>query len=149
NRVSDCDYFRDCGLRKEMFEQLVVTPLKGHFPAIAVNEDAYWGDLGVRYLWGLRSVPPTQVLQSLGKLGPDEPVDERDNPDLLILLDKVCPSRALGGGLGTLGPSPEPGPLAAVARRAPADLIRAISAPEWVGPEAAVIGGEPELDASD
>ncbi len=144
NRASDCDYFRECGLRKEMLERLVVSPLRDSFPAFALCDDAYWGDLGARFRWGLRSVPATRIAESLGALGPGQPVaaEAEDGSDLLELL--ASPASAGLEVLGTAGPQP----LVAAARRDPAAAIRAVAARAAVEPEPGALGGEPELSAA-
>ncbi len=123
NRTSDCGYFRDMGMRREMFDRLVVPAVRGRCPEFAILDEAYWGDLGVKYNWGLRSVPATNVLKSLtpgvGTLGPAEPV----NAELLALLeefpahaDDACSSRRCGrarsetnAGASRLGRTTGPG----------------------------------------
>lgn len=136
NRASDCDYFRERGMRREMFDRLVVPALRERFPKFAVLDEAYWGDLGVKYHWGLRSVPPTTVLKSLGPgmetLGPAEPV----NTELLALLEEFPPllvTPALPPGIEVLGVGSGLGHLVSVARQAPARLIQAVMAPAKTG----------------
>lgn len=149
NRASNCDYFRALGMRSEMFECLVVPNLTGRCPAFALQDEVYWGDLGARFLWGLRSVPRTDILESLG------PDDEdlaglSENGELLDLLSD--PALVLPGlpvdDLETLGVPRGPGRLTAAARQDPARTIRAIAAPERieVDPTPYVPGAERELD---
>jgi hypothetical protein len=152
NRSSDCDYFRDQGMRREMFNRLVVPAFQRRFPEFAVLDEVYWGDLGVNYLWGLQSIPPTIVLKSLGPsvetLGPAEPV----NPELLALLEEYPPvpiAPAIQPGVEVLGVGRALEHLITAARHAPARLIQAIIAPAKVQPGARprLPGGEPELTA--
>src|SRR4051794_1507872 len=108
NRASDCDYFRARGLRNEMLKRIVVVSLRDRFPTLTISDDVYWGCLGVRYHWGLRSVPPTSVLESLGTTSPAGPdgLEPEGNSDLLeLLLDLApAPEGLPTEGLETLGP---------------------------------------------
>jgi hypothetical protein len=150
NRDSGCDYFRERGMRREMFDRLVITPLKGRFPSFAVSEDAYWGDIGASYRWGLRSVPTARILGTLGTLGGNQPAagELGANPDLLMLLADFSPwlPAPASSELGVLTPGGGDGLLVAAARQDPASMIRAIVAPERVEPQAVLPGGEPELE---
>lgn len=150
NRASDCDYFSDRGMRREMFDRLVVPEFRKQFPKFAVLEEIYWGDLGVKYHWGLRSIPPTTVLRSLGPsvemLGQDVP----DNAELLALLEEYPPVRiapTLPPGVEVLGVESSLGHLISAARQAPARLIQAIMAPakDQADLRPQTPGGEPEL----
>ena len=150
NRASDCDYFRDRGMRTTMFDRLVAQAARGRYSGFAVLDDVYWGDLGVKYLWGLRSVPPTKVLEFLGPAMETLASEETLNTELLELLGEFPPvpsaptpapdMEALGIGTSLTN-------LVSVARQTPSRLIRAIMAPAKVeaDPRPAVPGGEPEL----
>ena len=65
NRDSDCSLPFQRRPASLLFNQLVVPAAEG-FPGFAVLPEVYWGDLGAKFAWDLRSVPPTELLKSLG-----------------------------------------------------------------------------------
>jgi hypothetical protein len=120
-RDTDEDYVRTSAARRTMFEELVVPAVvQRGFPGFAVADDIYWGDLGVNFGWNLRTIPATQVLQSLGPAVATAP-----NLDLLQLVSETQP--AAGAAVEKLGPDSA---LAAAAQKDPAALVRVIFAPE-------------------
>jgi alpha-beta hydrolase superfamily lysophospholipase len=137
-RNSDKDYYRSVAARKTMFEKLVVPALKN--PGFTVADDVYWGDLGVRFGWGLASIPSSD-LQSLGG-----PVDGNLNADLLALLadaaDEIPPT-----DLQALGTS-DPPAVAAVKAKRPGDLVRAMLAPAMLSYDPIRPNPAPGLDAA-
>ena len=121
NRASDCDYFQDRGMRREMFDRLVASELRERFPGFAVLDEAYWGDLGVKYNWGLQSVPSTAVLKSLGPGEETLAPAPLANAELLELLEEftaepVAP--APPPGVDVLGVGSNLGLLVVAARQA-------------------------------
>jgi hypothetical protein len=146
-RSTDADYARCVEARRMMFDQLVAKKVRERYPGFRVAEDIYWGDLGVKFLWRLRSIPDTRQKYTQGPGG-----DEMGNPDLLALM--LQPPK--GDKREHLGPAQ---PLAEAARRDPAGLVRAVfaeeadrfapplfapdqSGKETVSPESAVAQGE-------
>src|SRR5262245_1753765 len=87
NRASDCDYFRARGMRREMFGRLVVPDLTGRCPAFTICDEVYWGDLGARFRWGLRSVPRTDILEALGPGDANFAVPSVNGELLVVLSD--------------------------------------------------------------
>ena len=119
-RDTDEDYARSVAARRTMFEQLVVpTVVKQGFPTFSVASDIYWGNLGVSFGWGLRTIPDTQVLQSLGAAS-----GSIQNIDLMEL---VSASRPASKEVESLGSEPL---LVAAAKKDPGALVRAVFAPE-------------------
>jgi hypothetical protein len=117
-RNDDPDYYRSVAARKAMFERYVVPAVvKQGFPDFTVAEDVYWGDLGVNFGWSLRSVPATNILQSLG------PAEDKQNLDLLDLaLATTHPE-----GVQSLGANQ---PFVAAAKKDPGGLVRSVFAGE-------------------
>jgi hypothetical protein len=92
-RNTDEDYPRAVAARKAMFEQYVLPAVATRgFPDFTVGDDIYWGDLGVSFAWSLRSVPPTNITQSLG--AEPEPEQNLDLPALLLTSSVQFPSAA-------------------------------------------------------
>lgn len=58
-------YRQTAGLRRRMFQTLVISPLASRFGSLEVAEDIFWGDLGVTYRWDLQSLPKVE-LEGLG-----------------------------------------------------------------------------------
>jgi hypothetical protein len=101
-----------------MFDQLVATKIREQYPSFQVADDIYWGDLGVQFLWRLRSVPD---IREKFTQGPAD--DELQNPDLVALMAQLAKDdkrEHLGA----------PQPLADAARRDPAGVVRALFAKE-------------------
>ncbi len=119
-RKTDPDYETAASARRQMFEEYVVSRVrKAGYSDFAVAEDAYWGDLGVRFEWGLKSVPTTNR-ESLG------PADGASNTALVALLaDTAAPKK--GVATESLGPA---GVISEAAAQNPAALVRAIFAGE-------------------
>jgi len=117
-RKSDADYGRAVAARRTMFDQLVAREVRKTCPRFQVAEDIYWGDLGVGFLWNLRSVPDIRKTETQG---PEE--DALKNADLLSIVS----DEASDGKVEHLGP---PQPLVEAAKRDPAGLVRAMFAEE-------------------
>ena len=115
-RKSDADYGRAVAARRTMFDQLVAREVRKTCPRFQVAEDIYWGDLGVGFLWNLRSVPDIRKTETQG---PEE--DALKNADLL----RIVSDEASDGKVEHLGP---PQPLVEAAKRDPAGLVRAMFA---------------------
>jgi hypothetical protein len=120
-RSTDPDYVRGVAARRTMFEEIVVPGIvqKG-FPAFRVADDIYWGDLGVAFGWNLRAVPSTKLIASLGVDG-----KTTGNLDLLQLVEDTRSTTP--AGVQTLGGA---SPIAVVAEKNPAGLVRSIFAME-------------------
>src|SRR5215470_11047690 len=78
-----------------MFNQLVAREVRKTCPRFQVAEDIYWGDLGVGFLWNLRSVPDIRKTETQG---PEE--DALKNADLL----RIVSDEASDGKVEHLGP---------------------------------------------
>jgi len=128
-RWTDAGYVQAVGCRRAFFERIVVKALQarfpGRFPGFAVLPDIYWGDLGVSFAWGLKSIPATSVLVSLGS-GATPP----ENLDLFMLLATGAPAAAPSSVIVSLGPTAAANPLVAAVERNPMEFVRAIFAPE-------------------
>ena len=126
-RQTDPAYFVGVGLRRTLFQQVVV-PVghqAGH-AGFGVLEPIYWGDLGARFRWDLRSVPSS----SIESLGHESAIDPLHYP-LLHLLTDVAPPSVVSSArpdLDLLG-TDESEPLAAAAQVDPRRFIRAVLAP--------------------
>ena len=118
-RATDPDYERGVAARQMMFEQLVARPMRTTYPDFRIAPDVYWGDLGVGFLWRLRSIPDIRQKEVQG---PEE--DRSKNLDLL----RVGSAKSrLDSRVEHLG---IPQPFAEAAKVDPAGLIRAIFAAE-------------------
>jgi hypothetical protein len=128
-RDTDDNYYRAGAARKKMFETYVVPAVRKHgFPNFRVHDDIYWGDLGVAFLWNLKSIPPTNVVDYLGAA-------EEGEPDNLALLEVMSAAQGdapapASSSVETLGPESGTNVLAAAAARDPGALVRAIFSPE-------------------
>jgi hypothetical protein len=116
-RSADEDYDRTKAARQVMFDQLIAKHVRQVCPDFRVANDIYWGDLGVGFLWRLRSVPDIRLKE---EQGPE--IDKLRNPDLLNVV-------AGDGGPGIVRKQTEQ-PIADAAKRDPAGLVRAIFAGE-------------------
>jgi hypothetical protein len=109
-----------------MFEELVIPAVRQ--AGFSVAADVYWGDLGVRFGWGLASVPSSD-LQSLGSIG------NKENLELLSLLASAADQQtstdvqALGAG--------DSQTVTALASNRPGDLVRAMCSPRMLSYEPA------------
>lgn len=89
NRNTDRGYWKFHNMRRSMIDTLVLKPLRKSLPKFDQFEDAYWGDLGVRFDFELASIPDVDVVQHLG--GDVNAVEIRslqDFPSLIYLLEK-------------------------------------------------------------
>ena len=121
-RSTDADYTRGVEARRMMFDQLAARKIRERYPGFRVADDVYWGDLGVDFLWRLRSIPDIRQKYAQGPEG-----DEIENPDLLALMIQPAEGKKPDEKREHLGAAQ---PLAEAARRDPARLVRALFAGE-------------------
>jgi hypothetical protein len=122
-RETDKDYETSKSARQKLFRDFVVPAARKYSGSFDVAEDIYWGDLGAKFAWGLTSVPPTSVFQSLGP-GTRE---EIEHVDLLLLI---------AGDEPLDEPESDPNPeaiLREAAETRAGDVVRAVFAPEAAG----------------
>ncbi len=86
--------------RRTMFEHIVSPEIaKRGFPKFPVEPDVYWGDLGVTFGWGLRTIPARVALQSLGV-----PTGTIPNLDVMQLVSESTPATGQIEQLGRNNP---------------------------------------------
>jgi hypothetical protein len=119
-------YRNAVGLRRKMFERLVVPVVRERFADFHVVE-VFWGGLGMAFAWKLASIPDTKFLDTLGP--EDEPaVRLVEHTQLLDLLGDAQPARPTSPELERLGTAAATlsNRLAAAARKDARGTIQAV-----------------------
>lgn len=83
NRNTDEGYLNFHGMRRSMTNNLVVAALKKQYSDFDQCDDAYWGDLGVKFDWDLESIPEVKLI---GHLGGEDGQDYPENKALMIMM---------------------------------------------------------------
>ncbi len=123
-------YEQDRRLREQLMQELLLEPLGPPYSGMSIH-DAYWGDLGARFAWGLRSLPEVRFHENASP--PYEMITEAER----ALAELALPARSSGEeSLAT----PQPTSLRSLATRDLPTLMEALLGEIAYG-EASIEGG--------
>ena len=118
NRNDDPSYVQGQQLRQRMVEQ-IIGPKFADFPSMAKLQEVYWGDLGVNFLWNMKSLPTEITLESVEtELAEEAPLAE------FLSEHSSADSES---SLESAGGSDSSSPLLNAAKDQPEELVRYIA----------------------